>query len=166
MISCGRNVILEDYVFLDGLSKNGIVIGSNVTIARHASVLCTGVIADVGMGVSIGDNSAIGAYSFIGGQGGVDIGKNVLVGAGVKMFSENHIYDRLDIPIRQQGERRHGITIGEDCWIGAGSIILDGAALSKGCVVAAGSVVRGDIEAYSVIGGVPARILKSRNKER
>lgn len=162
-ISCSNNVIFDDFVFLDGLSENGIVIGSNVTISRHASIICTGVIADLGVGVTIGDHSAIGSYSFIGGQGGITIGNNVIMGAGVKMFSENHNYRRLDIPIRLQGVSRKGITIEDDCWIGSGSIILDGTIIRKGCVVAAGSVVRDEIKDFSVIGGVPARLLKNRH---
>jgi acetyltransferase-like isoleucine patch superfamily enzyme len=166
MITCNKNVIIEDFVFLDGLSQDGIVIGSNVTISRYASIICTGIIADLGKGITIGDHSAIGSYSFLGGQGGISIGNNVIMGAGVKLFSENHNYDRLDIPIRLQGESRKGITIEDDCWIGAGSIILDGTIIRKGCVVAAGSVVRDEIKNYSVIGGVPSRLLKNRCGEQ
>lgn len=78
------------------------------------------------------------------------------------MHSENHNYKNVEIPIRLQGINRKGIKIGDDCWIGAKVTILDGTVLGNGCVVAAGAVVRGIIPPYSIIGGVPAKIIKSR----
>ena len=66
-----------------------------------------------------------------------------------------------EIPIQKQGVTRKGIIIGNDCWIGAKATILDGANIGDGCVVAAGAVVRGNFPPYSVIAGVPAKIIKS-----
>jgi acetyltransferase-like isoleucine patch superfamily enzyme len=161
-IFAGNNLILEDNVYINALSKDGIHLGDNVTIAKKSILACTGVIRCMGKGIKIGNNSAVGAQSFIGGQGGVSIGDNVIIGPGVKIFSENHNYDRNDTLIRLQGESRKGVVINDDCWIGASSTILDGVTIERGCVVAAGSVVTKDISANSIVAGVPAKIIKSR----
>jgi acetyltransferase-like isoleucine patch superfamily enzyme len=162
LLSLGRGVVIEDFVTIDALSKKGIQFGDNVKIARFTTIECTGVIRNIGEGVIIGSNSAIGAYSYIGGQGGIRIGENVIMGPRVNFHSENHNYEDLHIPIRLQGETREGIIVEDDCWVGAGSIILDGSYLEKGCIVAAGSVVNKQFPAYSIVGGVPAKIIRSR----
>ena len=163
MISTGRSVIIEDYVTIDALSQQGVILGDNVTIAKFTTIQCTGVIRSLGVGLKIGDNSAIGAYSFLGAQGGITIGNDVIMGPRVNFHAENHKYDNLNIPIRLQGETRQGIMIEDDCWVGAGSIFLDGVHVGTGSIVAAGSVVTKDIPAYSIVAGSPARVIKKRN---
>ncbi len=159
----GSNCIIEDNVTIKAISKNGIQISDNVTIAFGARLIGTGVIRNKGIGIKIGSNSAIGSNNFIGGQGGVEIGENVIMGPDVRIFSENHNIDKKDIAIKNQGESRIGVCISDDCWIGASVTILDGVKLSKGTVVAAGSVVtKSVIEPNMVIAGIPAKILKSR----
>lgn len=162
MISAGRSVIIEDFVTLDALSEKGIILHNNVTIAKYSTIQCTGVIRNLGVGLEIGDNSAIGAYSFLGAQGGIQIGANVIMGPRVNFHSENHVFEQVDVPIRLQSETRKGIVVEDDCWIGAGSIILDGVRIGQGCVIAAGSVVSKDIPAYTVAAGVPAKAIKQR----
>ena len=61
-----------------------------------------------------------------------------------------------------QGASRKGIKIGKDCWIGSGVKILDGVTIGDGCIIAAGAVVNKDIPEYSIAGGIPARVIKSR----
>lgn len=163
-IVAGKNLIIEEDVYINALSEKGIVFGNNVTIAKKAIIVCTGVIANKGVGIKIGNSSAIGAQSFISGQGGINIGDNVIMGPGVKIFSENHNFYDLNIPIRLQGVSRRGVNIGNDCWIGANTIILDGVTIGNGVVIAAGSVVTKSVEDYSVVAGVPAKLLKNRNK--
>ena len=161
-LKAGRNLILEEGVHINALSENGIKLGDNVTIAKYAILSCTGVIANKGIGIQMGSNSAIGAHSFLGGQGGIKIGNDVIIGPQVKMFSENHNYELPDLPIRKQRESRKGISIDDNCWIGGGAIILDGVSISKGCVIAAGSVVTKSIPENSIVAGIPAKIIKSR----
>ncbi len=162
LIHLGRSVIIEDGVLIDALSLEGVQIDDNVTIARGAVIQCTGVISQLGVGMSVGTNSAIGAYTFIGAQGGVQIGSDVIMGPRVNIHSEDHGYDDVNTPMRLQPVRRQGVVIENDCWIGAGAIILDGVRIGRGCVVAAGSVVNQSIPSYKVVAGVPARIVKDR----
>jgi len=161
-ISVGRSVIIEDFVFMDALSQNGIVLGNNVTIAKFTSIQCTGVIHELGTGVTIGDNSAVGAYSFLGGQGGITIGNNVIMGPKVNIFSENHGFNDLSLPIRLQPTIRKGVVIDDNCWIGANSTVLAGVHIGQGCVIAAGSVVTKDLPVNSIAAGVPARVIRQR----
>ncbi len=160
-IILGKSNIIEDYVHLDALSKNGIVFGNNVTVAKFTTIQCTGVIRELGVGIEIGDNSAVGAYSFLGAHGGIKIGNNVIMGPRVGIHSENHTFQDRSIPIRAQKTTRKGVIIDDDCWIGASSTILDGVHIHTGCVVAAGSVVTKDVPPHSVVAGVPARWLKN-----
>lgn len=162
LVRAGRSLILEDGVFINALSTGGVRCGDRVTIARDAMLVCTGVVAEKGIGISIGNNSAVGAQSFLGGQGGIQIGDDVIMGPQVKIFSENHVFDSASVPIRTQGQRRKGVSIGNDCWIGAGVTILDGVSIGDGCVVAAASVVTESLDAYSVAMGAPARVVKTR----
>jgi acetyltransferase-like isoleucine patch superfamily enzyme len=162
LIRSGSNLILEDFVQINALSEKGVTFGRNVTIGKGAIIACTGVIANRGTGIEIGDYSAVGAQSFIGCQGGVKIGSNVIMGPGVRIFSENHNYEDITIPIRLQGEKRKGVVIEDDCWVGSGVTILDGVTIGTGTLIAAGSVVVKDIPSYSVVAGIPAKVLKNR----
>lgn len=161
-LTCGKNLIIEDKVYINALSKSGIHLGSNVTIQRDSIIICTGVIRNLGIGIKIGDNVGLNARVYLGGQGGIEIGENVIIGPDVKIFSENHNYKKTDIVIKEQGETRKGVKIGNDCWLGSGSIILDGVNLGDGCIVAAGSVVTKSFQPFSVLAGVPAKIIKKR----
>ncbi len=162
MISFGKSVTLGKGVIIDGLSKDGVIISDGVNIGPYCIIEATGVISDIGKGIFIGENSGIGAFSFIGGAGGVIIGKDVIMGQRVSFHSENHNIGNLKLPIREQGVTRQGITIEDNCWIGANVVFLDGSYVCSGSVVGAGSVVRGQIPRNSVIAGVPAKIIRQR----
>jgi acetyltransferase-like isoleucine patch superfamily enzyme len=161
-LTLGSGVTLQDGVQIDALARDGVVLGTNVNIGPYTLIQATGVFTRLGTGLHIGDNSGIGAFSFIGAGGGVTIGSNVIMGQYVSFHSENHVFTRVDVPIKAQGVTREGISIGDDCWIGAKATFLDGAHVGRGCVVAAGSVVKGTFPDYSVIAGVPARIVRTR----
>ncbi|GMV54398.1 MAG: hypothetical protein AMXMBFR6_02030 [Betaproteobacteria bacterium] len=161
-IRFGRGVSLGDYVTINGLSKSGVVIGNGVTIGMYSIIECTGVLSKLGEGVVFGDGSSIGPFSYIGAAGGVTIGSNVIMGQKVNFHAENHNFSDINVPIVRQGVSRKGIVIEDDCWVGANTTFLDGAHVSHGCVIAAGSVVTGTHQPHSVIGGIPARLLKTR----
>jgi len=162
MISFGKGVTIGKGVIIDGLSVEGVIIGDGVSIGPYSIIKATGVLSDLGKGVEIGANSGFDAYTFIGASGGVKIGQNVICGQHVSFHSENHIFDRVDIPIKLQGTTRQGIIIEDDCWIGANVTFLDGAHIGRGSVVGAGAVVLGKMPTNSVIVGVPARVVKNR----
>ena len=161
-LRAGKQLILEDGVHINALSAKGISFGNNVTISKYAVFVCTGVIAHEGVGITIGNNSAIGAQSFLGGQGGIIIGNDVIMGPQVSIFSENHYYADNSEIIRKQGESRKGVLINDNCWIGAGSKILDGVEIGKGCVIAAGSVVTRSVPNDAVVAGIPAKVIRYR----
>jgi acetyltransferase-like isoleucine patch superfamily enzyme len=117
---------------------------------------------DPGEGISLGDRVGIGEFAYLGGGGGLTIGADCIVGQYFSCHPENHNYSDPETLIRLQGVSRKGIQIGNGCWIGSKVTILDGAKVGNHCVIAAGAVVAGVFPDHSVIGGVPARILKSR----
>lgn len=162
LVSIGRSVTIGDFVIIDALSRDGITLGDNVKVGSFTMIETTGVLEKLGKGFQIGKNSNLGDYNYVGAAGGVKIGENVLIGQRVSFHSENHLFDRLDIPIKRQGTEQKGIIVEDDCWIGAGTIILDGVVIGRGCVVAAGSVVTKSFPENSVIGGVPAKFIKHR----
>jgi acetyltransferase-like isoleucine patch superfamily enzyme len=164
-ISCGRNFILEDYCFINAISRQGIVVGDNVSIGRNAIIECTGVISELGEGLIIGNNVGIAANAFMAVRGSIEIGDNTIIGPGTSIHAENHVFTSLEKPIRLQGATREGIKIGCDCWIGAKVVILDGVHIGNGVIVAAGSVVNQDLPDYAIAGGVPARVIKIRTTE-
>lgn len=161
-IKCGSGLTIEDGCFINALCKGGVVIGDNFSLGKNSMIECTGVIRELGESLEIGDNVGIAANAFISVRGKVKIGSSTIFGPGVKIFSENHIFTDRDTPIYLQGASRKGVEIGEDCWIGANAVILDGVKIGKGCVVAAGAVVNKDFDDYSVIGGVPAKVISNR----
>jgi acetyltransferase-like isoleucine patch superfamily enzyme len=85
-----------------------------------------------------------------------------MMGPRVNLLAENHNFSRVDIAIKAQGVTRAGIVIEHDCWLGANCSILAGVRIGQGSIVATGAVVTRDVPPYSIVGGVPARIIKSR----
>lgn len=162
-LSVGKNFILDDNVSLNALSNQGIIIGDHVSIARDSIVFCTGIISQKGTGITIGHRTGINARAYLGGQGGITIGNDVIMGPNVQIFSENHNFDQPGIPIKDQGVNRQAVIIGNGCWIGAGATILAGVEIGDGCVIAAGSVVTKSVPANVIVAGVPARVIKSRS---
>lgn len=143
-------------------SREGIRVGRNFKLGAYSRMVASGTLSDLGQGITVGDNVGISEFAYIGGAGGLRIGSDVIVGQYFSTHPENHIFSDPTCLIREQGLTRAGIQIGSDCWIGAKVTILDGVILGSGCVVAAGSLVNRSFPDCSIIGGVPARLLRMR----
>lgn len=162
-LELGRSVTFYEYSYVDALASSPVKLSANVSLGRYTRIECTGSLENLGAGIEVGENVGLGANCFYGCAGGIKIGANTIVGNFVSFHSENHVIADLNTPIRQQGVTHSGISIGEDCWIGAKATILDGADLGRGSVLAAGAVLTaGTYEPYTVYGGVPARRLAER----
>jgi acetyltransferase-like isoleucine patch superfamily enzyme len=159
-IKIGRSMTIGDNVTINALSVHGVSVGNNVSILDNTIIECTGVLNHLGEGISIGDNVGISQNCFIQVRGKVSIGNNVIFGPGVSIFSENHIFDDPNIPIAKQGVVREDVFIEDGSWIGAKATILSGVTVGKNSVVAAGSVVNKNVPPYTVVGGIPAKIIK------
>ena len=160
-VKMGKWVQLEDGVHLSGLGTEGIRIGNNVRIGAFSRLVASTTFDQPGKGIRIGNNVGIGEFAYLGGAGGLSIGDNCIIGQYFSCHPENHQFSDPAIQIRHQGTSRKGIEIGEDCWIGSKVTILDGVRIGRHCVIAAGAVVNQSFPDHSVIGGVPARLLKN-----
>lgn len=112
--------------------------------------------------VEIGDYSGLGAYNII--PNNIIIGKYVMLAPEILMFKDNHDYSKIEVPICFQGKngQNNPIVIEDDVWIGQRVIVNCGKHIGKGSIVASGAVVTKDVAAYSLVGGNPARFIKSR----
>ena len=113
----------------------------------------------------MGDNTALADHSFVGATGGVWIGDNTICGQNTRFHSSNHNFRDMDELIRKQGITAKGIRLGENCWVGAGAVFLDGASIGNGCVVAANAVITKEFPDNCIIAGVPAKIIGWRNEK-
>lgn len=136
------------------LLSSKVVIGAYCRIDSFVKIKPVGGNGDVILGDRCYINSGCVLYS----GNGISIGNDVLIAANCTLAPVNHAYRDRHRLIREQGfvPSRGGIVIEDDVWIGANSVLLDGSVLRRGCVVAAGSLVRGELPAYSICRGTPA----------
>ena len=129
-------------------------IGKNVFV--HENVL----IRSFNYLITIGENTTINRNTII--EGKVTIGANCSIAPNVVIVGQNHVFSERDKAIKLQGSESKGIVVHDDVWVGANSTIVDGVIIGKGSVVAAGAVVTKDVAPFSVVGGVPAKMIKTR----
>jgi acetyltransferase-like isoleucine patch superfamily enzyme len=111
-------------------------------------------------GIRIGRDSLIGEYTVIRGQGGVSLGDRVYTSPMTQLIAVNHVFDDPRRPFVEQGITAQGIVVEDDVWLGSAAVVTDGVRIGRGAVVAAGAVVTRDVPAHTVVGGVPARVLR------
>jgi len=160
--ACGENVYISIGCVFRGFGN--IVLGNDVGIGLYSQIYAgsrkgTGRIT-IGNDVYFNSNVMINADI----NCEITIEKNVIVGPNVVMRASNHNYERIDIPIRNQGHVSGTIVVREDVWIGANAVILPNVTIGRGVIVAAGAVVTNDVDDYEIVGGVPAKSIGSRAK--
>lgn len=160
-IQFGKSTTIEKNCFIDAFSYKKVIFGDCVKIGAFSSISCTSHLSQYGKGITIGSNSTVGQFSEFGAAGGIEIGKDVIMGSYISFHSENHIFNDTKKLIRNQGVTSKGIKLGNNIWVGAKVTFLDGCVVGDNSVVAAGAVVNGIYPNNSVIGGIPAKILKS-----
>ena len=160
-ISLQKAVVISDYCLLDarGTQNEGITIGDNVVLSDNVRVVCKEGSITIGNNVGIGANSSITAIA----GNTTTIGDNVLIAAYTYIGGVSYNYGRVDIPIAMQGHNpKGGICIGDNVWIGAGAIVLDGVTVGRDAIIGAGAVVTSDVPPFAIAVGVPAKVVRSR----
>lgn len=131
LASCGDKVYWGAFISIDDPSN--ICVGSNVSVHQGVSFLS---------------------------KGGVIIGNNVAIAHGVSIVTGNHSWANPDVPIKYNPVELSSVRLSDDVWVGCGARLLAGVCVGTRSIIAAGAVVLGDVESYSVYGGVPAKKLK------
>jgi acetyltransferase-like isoleucine patch superfamily enzyme len=145
------------------MGTRAIHIGADVLVGRQASLSVGYGPTDPNLperGLVIGDRTVLGARITIVSHCSIEIGADVWFGQDVFVTDSGHGYQDPDLPIGEQFGAQLPVRIGSGSWIGHGAVILPGATIGRNVVVAAGSVVRGDIPDHAVIGGAPAKVLR------
>lgn len=138
--------------------RKTIIIGERVMVGDGVALASQGGYIELGNSVSIQD------YSIIYGLGGVKVGADSRIAAATIIVSHEHHFQSRDKKIREIACEGKGLSIGRDCWIGAGARILAGVVIGDGAIVGAGAVVTHDVAPETIVVGVPAKFLKQRFK--
>ena len=157
-VRLGRGVYLDEGVYLHAC-PGGIEIGANTVVMHHAELHVYNFRNLPRASIKIGENSLIGEFNVLRGQGGIRIGDRVYTSPLVQLAAVDHVFSDPTRPFVEQGITAKGIVVEDDVWIGAGAIVTDGVRIGRGAVVAAGAVVTTDVPPHTVVAGIPARVV-------
>ena len=160
-IFLGNNIFIDDNVMIDAKGKDnkGIILEDEVFIGRNSILSCKGGDIILKERANVGFNCEV--YS----SNRVEIGADTLLAAYTYIVGGgNYNLERTDIPISQQPdfEGKGGIILERDIWVGAHCVILDGVKIGTGSVIAAGAIVNKDVPQMSIVGGLPAKVIRNR----
>lgn len=156
-VEVGAGGHVARYCDVDVRSGGSVRLSANVFVDQRTRLAATGGRLEVGQNTFLGSDVIL-----VAGDGGLKIGRDCLIGPGVWMFAENHIFEAVDRPVNRQGMSSRGIAVGDDVWIGARTLVLDGVSIGSQCVVGAGSVVTVSLPPKSFCVGSPARVIRHR----
>ena len=149
-------------------NQEWMTIGADTLIAEQVT-MSAGIMPGHDLGpdpvLRVGDRCVIGRGSHIVAHQSIEIGDDVWTGPYVYVTDQNHGYADPDIPIGRQFPVNRPVSIGAGSWLGAGAIVLPGARIGRNVVIAAGSVVRGEIPDRCVVAGVPAKIIRQHTSD-
>ena len=157
-IVIGNNVIIDENLMLDAMVVNnkGNIICDSVYIGRNKIISCK-----IGY-IILNKNANIGFNCEVYSLKKVEIGENVLMAAYTYIIGGGHMSSDVETPFRDQGKHAIGIKIGNNVWLGAKTIVMDGCDIGDNSVIGAGAVVTKSIPDYSVAAGIPAKVIKDR----
>ncbi|MDW8247511.1 MAG: acyltransferase [Sandaracinaceae bacterium] len=153
--SLGPGAVFEEGVLI--FHPENVHVGARVYVGHYA--ILKGYYKNT---LRIGDESWIGPQAFLHAAGGLEIGKKVGIGPGVKIFTSYHEEDHLDIPVLEAPLVFKKVVIEDEADIGVGAIVLPGVQVGRGAIVGAGAVVTRDVPPYAIVAGNPARLLRYR----
>lgn len=154
-LKSGKHLNIDTDVTIKNF-KN-ILIGDNVFIGKGSFLYGNEGYLKIGNNSGVNTNVQLGASN-----GELIIGDNVIIGANSVLRSSDHNYERIDVPIREQGHVSGKIEIEDDVWIGSNVVITSNVKIGRGSIIGAGSVVTHEIPPLSIAAGVPARVIKQR----
>jgi acetyltransferase-like isoleucine patch superfamily enzyme len=160
----GRGVNISPTVMIVRDKLAEINLGANVQIG-HGTYITAHTHNRVKSTLNVGEGTVINEYNNIRASGAViSIGRYCQISQFCSLISTNHSIDTDELMIKAAWDsQRHSITLGDDVWMGANSVVLPGVTVGKGAVIAAGSVVSKDVPEYAVVGGVPAKLIRHRH---
>lgn len=148
--------IIDSGVTIEGFEN--IELGNNVIFMKNSYIYAH----NEGMFI-VGNNFVINSNSQIGASSGkIVIGNDCAIAPNCVLRAANHTFNRIDIPIKEQGHTYGEINIGNDVWIASNCVITSNTVIEDGAIIGAGSVVTKDVEKYTIVAGVPASFVSKR----
>jgi len=159
-IRIGDNVVVDDNCCLDakGTDNQGITLGNGVFLGRNTILSCKN--GDI----VIEDEANLGFNIEVFSASRVRIGRKVLVAAYTYLVGGDHLYDRVDVPVLDQGRTARGIDVGDHVWLGAHVVVTDGSRIGRDAIVGAGAVVVGEVPEFAIATGIPAKVVRDRRE--
>jgi acetyltransferase-like isoleucine patch superfamily enzyme len=158
-ISIGEGVMVDDFAVLDAKGATSTLeLGNQLLVGRNTILSCNEAT------IRIGNFVSIGPFCFFASKSRIDVGSNVSIGSGTHLMAGGHAFDAPYTPIIKQKRLAQGITIEDGVWIGTGTRVLDGVTVGQNSIVGAGAVVTENVPAESIAVGVPARVIRHRNR--
>jgi acetyltransferase-like isoleucine patch superfamily enzyme len=159
-IRLGDNVVIDDYCCLDakGTDNRGIDIGAQAFVGRNTILSCKNGDIVIDEAANLGFNVEVFSASR------VRVGRKVLIAAYTYLVGGDHLYDRTDIPVLEQGRTARGIEVDDHAWLGAHVVVTDGSRVGRDAIVGAGAVVVGEIPDFAIATGIPAKVVRDRRE--